>query len=189
MRMVYEIPDMLGQTAIVPDPLPAARFVAGQFGGDGVSGLERLAMYEQRLSRGLHAAIRELNVLRKLRDGRDEEDDDGGDGVAQESSEPIANMQADFGEPSRAAVGAARGDVDSAQNKPTGHEPCDEQATDSPRDDAAAQPGCDGRMHHGHSVACRAVQNKATEHDEADGPATSSGRDETAVNPKEGGSP
>jgi hypothetical protein len=52
-----------------------ARFVAKQFGvWTKHSELERLAMYEQRLSRGLHAAIRELNLLRKLRDAHEDDE-------------------------------------------------------------------------------------------------------------------
>jgi hypothetical protein len=73
----YKLPKMPWQTDGEPAPKAPGRFLADQFSVmTKVSPLERLAMYEQRLSRGLHAAIREFNALRKQSEGRDEEDDD-----------------------------------------------------------------------------------------------------------------
>jgi hypothetical protein len=158
MRIVHNIPDLPWQTNIVPEPQSAARFVAAQFYSDGNSALERLAMYEQRLSRGLHAAIRELNALRKL--GGDErggeEVHDNRDDGARLGARSIAKTQA--------AVGAATGDeVASAQNKPT--EPCASQETDSLEVEAAAQLPSDGGIEPGDGAARHAVHNKANEAD------------------------
>ena len=82
-----------------PDPDAPPRsgtaFVAGQFSRESDSPLERLAVYEQRLERALHAAIRELKSLRELRgagfDYAEEEEasdatapgDAGGGGIAE----------------------------------------------------------------------------------------------------------
>jgi hypothetical protein len=108
-RSMFNTPMMPGETDDPPEPKPGARFVAVQFERRGTSPLERLAVYEQRLGRALHAAIRELNVLRKLRGARE---DDGGNEV------PAL-------------------DVTSAQNKPT--EPDAPQSIDLPEVAAAPE--------------------------------------------------
>ena len=71
-------PLLPGQSEDPPDPLPGARFVARQFSPHlkAASALERLAAYEQRLDRALHAALRQLQLLRKLRREAGEEDGD-----------------------------------------------------------------------------------------------------------------
>jgi hypothetical protein len=170
VREVYKIPELPGMTGPVAPPLPAGRFVAGQFGGDGVSGLERLAMYEQRLARGLHAAIRELNTLRKLRVERDDDVDNdpvaARAGNAPVDTPAVAKAQADFGELSRAASGAASGDDDSAQNKST--EPSAAPPTDSSQVGAAAGTRSDERMDGGDALAL-ALQNKANAFGESPG--------------------
>ena len=61
-------------------PMTGAEYVAGEFCRISTSGIERLAVYEQRLDRALHAAVRELRVVRELRRagmGFDEDDEDG----------------------------------------------------------------------------------------------------------------
>jgi hypothetical protein len=72
----YQLPVLPGSDDGPREPTSPARFLAKQMSAwSKPSELERLAMYEQRLSRGLHAAIRELNALRKLRGEREEEED------------------------------------------------------------------------------------------------------------------
>lgn len=75
-RGMFNVPIMPGDTDDPPEPWPAAMFIAEQFDQRGNSPLERLAVYEQRLGRALHAAIRELNMLRKLRGPREADDED-----------------------------------------------------------------------------------------------------------------
>jgi hypothetical protein len=92
--MVYQIPKLPGQSEGVPPPRTGAEFVAGQFSRDGNSPIERLGIYEQRLDRALHAAIRELNMLRKLRrDCRTHEEDDPMSSCAPGTDETSAHPQ------------------------------------------------------------------------------------------------
>jgi hypothetical protein len=67
LRERFGYPLMPGQSAAPPDPLTGPSFVAAQFARAGTSALERMAAYEQRLDRALHAALRQLQLLRKLR--------------------------------------------------------------------------------------------------------------------------
>jgi hypothetical protein len=111
VRGMFNAPTMPWQSDDLPDPRTAGHFIAGQFGQRGTSPLERLAIYEQRLGRSLHAAVRELNMLRKIR--RFEETDEETDRAA-----PVA--------------------IASVQNKPTAPEAPD---VTEPSDDVAREVG------------------------------------------------
>jgi hypothetical protein len=121
-REVYKIPNPPGFDPVRAfAPMSAGEFVARQFGtSEANSPLERLAIYEQRLGRSLHAAIRELNLLRKLRGAREDETDE-------DDVDEAAKTQA--------AVGSAPDDDATAQNKPTASDAS--QPIDSPKVDVA----------------------------------------------------
>ena len=57
-----------------PGELSTSEFLAKQFATPKNSPLERLGVYEQRLDRALHATLRQLQQLRKLRDQDPQED-------------------------------------------------------------------------------------------------------------------
>ena len=74
LRERFGYPLTPGQSEEPPGSLTGPSFVAAQFARPGTSALERLATYEQRLDRALHAALRQLQLLRKLR--REAEEDE-----------------------------------------------------------------------------------------------------------------
>lgn len=116
-------------------PPPAAtgdQFLARQFTsrssrGNASSALERLAVYEQRLDRSLHAALRQLQQLRKMREREDEHDRDRDrDDIAPVQNEPTAKTEP-FSPVERSGE-QARGLNEelttlNVQNEPTDHPP------------------------------------------------------------------
>jgi hypothetical protein len=158
VRGMFNAAQLPWESDEAPSPRSAARFVAGQFGQRGTSPLERLAVYEQRLGRALHAAIRELNMLRKLRDARGNEDDH-----APHDVERIAKTQA--------AVGAAPGDTNCVQNKPTDPDaPRKTESSEVGIVSEAASPTSLDALDVSHGTGAHIVQNKPTA-----GPPTSVG--------------
>ena len=107
----FGLPPMPGAADGPIAPMTGAEFAAGQMGRTSSSALERLAVYEQRLDRSLHAAIRELRALRELRaEGMDLDEEDGRDdgaapatgedaGIGDVGAEPLPLVSADDGEP------------------------------------------------------------------------------------------
>ena len=120
-----------GQDDGPPPEAAGPEFIAGQFVRHGTSALERMAVYEQRLDRQMHAALREFHTLRKLRkDWQDADNEDAGAKPQAASADLPANRTAPAredretpgdgdgaGEPSR-EVGAD----ETVQNEPTAPE-------------------------------------------------------------------
>lgn len=78
-------------TGAAPPAASGDQFLARQLSKakSSSSALERLAVYEQRLDRALHAALRQLQQLRKMRE-RDDEEPDNDEHVAPVQNEPTA---------------------------------------------------------------------------------------------------
>jgi hypothetical protein len=72
-----------------PEADSGPRFVSRQFEQSGTSALERLGVYEQRLDRQFHAALRHLEVLRKLRGTGWEDTSDGEKQDATRPADPV----------------------------------------------------------------------------------------------------
>jgi hypothetical protein len=159
-------------------PMTGAEYVAGQLNRTATAAIERLAVYEQRLDRALHAAIRELRALRELReegmdldeeDGRDhraplatsDEASSGGVGaspppaVSDADGERVAKTQAADGGSS--GVGAPAVPRCGSEERMVRHEsPVDAGAARPETSVTPREPESDGTLAH-------IVQNKATE--------------------------
>jgi hypothetical protein len=83
-----------------------AEFVARQFEQSRPSAIERLAVYEQRLDRALHAAYRQLRALREMQDETGDEEET--------RQEPVAPTETAAGS-DPAATGVEAGDGASSQ--------------------------------------------------------------------------
>ena len=104
LRETFGYPLMPGASADPPAPATGPQFVARQFACPDASALERLAAYEQRLDRALHAALRQFQQLRKMR-GEEERD---GRGERDEREDAVTVDAAAAAAASRRTAGAER---------------------------------------------------------------------------------
>jgi hypothetical protein len=100
-------------------PETGAWFIAGQFTQKcGTSGMEKLAIYEQRLDRALHAAFRELRLMREMRS--EFPDDDEAEQPMTASSQPAVVPEDSKPEPAEESASSSDGTPGhNLQNEPT----------------------------------------------------------------------